>query len=142
MITDYYKLPLQLSNVTQKKEHTKCSLYDSIADMVHLISITYFGECKHDETFGCEIWEHDFENITNTQKHKEKLTSSIQATLIKQEPRLTNIRVDIQIEQIDYMLSQRRIKSRIKMKVTGKLTSTNEPFLHNDEFFIGPLSYY
>ncbi len=142
MITDYYKLPLQLSKVTQKREHPKCSLYDSIADMVHLISITYFGECKHDETFGCEIWEHDFENITNSQKHKEKLITSIQATLKKQEPRLTNIHVDIQIEQIDYMLLQRRIKSRIKMKVTGKLASTNEPFLHRDEFFIGPLSYY
>lgn len=142
MINDYYKLPLQLSKVTEKRELQKCSLYDSISDMVHLIAITCFGECKHDESFGCEIWEHDFENITNSQKYKEKLITSIKATLKKQEPRLSNINVDIQIEQIDYMLKQRRIKSRIKMKVTGKLTSTNESFLYYDEFFIGPLSYY
>lgn len=142
MINDYYKLPLQLNKITEKRELQKCSLYDSISDMVHLIAITCFGECKHDESFGCEIWEHDFENITNSQKYKEKLITSIKATLKKQEPRLSNINVDIQIEQIDYMLKQRRIKSRIKMKVTGKLTSTNESFLHYDEFFIGPLSYY
>ncbi|MEN8115739.1 MAG: GPW/gp25 family protein [Bacteroidota bacterium] len=142
MITDYYKLPLKLGQISQKKEHAKCSLHESVAGMVHLIAITYFGECKHDETFGCEIWEHDFENISNSQKHRERLANSIQKTIVKQEQRLTNISVDIQIEQIDYMMFQRRIQSRIELKVKGTLVSTNEPFLHEDQFFIGPLSYY
>ena len=142
MITDYYKLPLRLGNVSQKKEHAKCSLHDSVAGMVHLIAITYFGECKHDESFGCEIWEHDFENISNAQKHREKLINSIRNTIKKQEKRLGDISVDIQIEQIDYTMFQRRIKSRITLHVKGRLVSTNEPFSHDDEFFIGPLSYF
>lgn len=142
MINEYYKLPLRLGDVSRKKEHNKCALAESVSGMVHLIAITYFGECKHDESFGCEIWEHDFENISNSQAYREKLIKSIQATIEKQEKRLGNISVDIQIEQVDYSAFQRRIKSRIKLKVTGQLTATNEPFLHNDEFFIGPLSYY
>lgn len=142
MIRDYYKLPLRLGALSQKQEHPKCSLQDSVSGLIHLIAITYFGECKHDESFGCEIWEHDFENISNSQKHRERLIKSIKRTIEKQEPRLNNIAIDIQIEQIDYMMFQRRIKSKIMLKVKGKLTSTNEPFLHIDEFFIGPLSYF
>lgn len=142
MLNDYYKLPLRLTDVSQKKEHPKCSLHESVAGFVHLVAITYFGECKHDETFGCEIWEHDFENISNSQKHREKLINSIRSTIEKQEPRLSNISVDVQIEQIDYTFLQRRIKSRIKLKVQGTLSSTNESFFHSDQFFIGPLSYY
>ena len=142
MINNYYKLPLQFGDVSQKKEHRKCSLAESVAEMVHLIAITNVGECKHDESFGCEIWEHDFENISNSQEYREKLIKSVQATIQKQEKRLCNITVDIQIEQVDYSAFQRRIKSRIKLKVQGQLTSTNEQFIHNDEFFIGPLSYY
>ena len=49
---------------------------------------------------------------------------------------------DIQIEQIDYTLLQRRVKSRIRLCVKGNLASTNEAFTYNDEFFIGPLSYF
>jgi len=142
MITNYYKLPLQLARISQKKEHPKCTLSESVTAMIHLISVTYFGECKHDETFGCEIWEHDFENIVNSQVYRDKLMNSIQQTIEKQEPRLTNISVDIQIEQIDYNLFQRRIKSRITLKVLGTLVLTNESFSHTDQFFIGPLSYY
>lgn len=142
MISNFYKLPLRLGEVTQKKEHNKCSLAESVNGMIHLIAITCFGECKHDESFGCEIWEHDFENISNSQEYREKLINSIKSTIEKQEKRLSNIVVDIQIEQVDYTAFQRRVKSRIKLKVLGQLTSTNESFAHNDEFFIGPLSYY
>lgn len=142
MHTEYYKLPLKLGQVSQKKEHEKCSLAESVAGVVHLIAVTYFGECKHDNSFGCEIWEHDFENISNPQQHREYLIDSVQRTIKKQEKRLTDIYVDIQIEQIDYLLSQRRIKSRITLKIKATLLETNEAFTHFDQFFIGPLSYF
>lgn len=142
MISQYYKLPLNFGQLVAKKEIEKCSLYDSVTNLVHLVAVTYFGECKYDKDFGCEIWEHDFDNIANPQQYREKLIKSIQRTIEKQEKRLTNIRVDVQLEQIDYRLFQRRIKSRITMKVNGTLQATNEAFSHVDQFFIGPLSYY
>lgn len=142
MISQYFNLPLNLDAAVHKKELAKCSLYDSVTNMVHLIAITYFGECKFDETFGCEIWEHDFDNINNPQQYREELIRSIQQTIEKQEKRLTNIRVDVQLEQIDYRMYQRRIKSRITLRVNGTLAATNETFTHVDQFFIGPLSYF
>jgi len=141
MFTEYYKLPLKMGHITQKKEHEKCALAESVAGVVHLIAVTYFGECKHDSSFGCEIWEYDFENISNPQQHRERLINSVQKTITKQEKRLTDIYVDIQIEQIDYLLVQRRIKSRISLHIKATLVETNEPFTHFDQFFIGPLSY-
>ena len=142
MLAPYYKLPLRFGEAIHQKELAKSSLYDSVTGMIHLIAITYFGECKHDDTFGCEIWEHDFENISNNQQFREKLIRSIRATIEKHEKRLTNIQVDIQLEQIDIMVTMRRIKSRISLRVKGTLVATNEPFSHFDQFFIGPLSYY
>jgi len=142
MHTQYFKLPLNFSDAVQQKELRKCSLHESVTGMVHLIAVTYFGECKHDETFGCEIWEHDFENISNPQQFREKLIRSVRATIEKQEKRLTNIQVDIQLDQIDIMMAMRRVKSRISLRVKGTLVATNESFSHHDQFFIGPLSYY
>lgn len=71
MISQYYKIPLNLNRVVSRKEIDKCSLAESVANMIHLIGVTYFGECKFDESFGCEIWEHDFENISNTQQYRK-----------------------------------------------------------------------
>ncbi|MBW6534109.1 MAG: GPW/gp25 family protein [Mariniphaga sp.] len=125
-----------------KQEQSKCSLTDSVAGLIHLIAVTSYGECKHDISFGCEIWEHDFENIANSQIFREKLRSSIQNTIEKHEPRLTNVKVGIQIDQIDYRMDRHRIKSRIRLKVDAILVMTNESFTFTDQFFIGPLSYY
>lgn len=142
MIQEYYRLPLQPGKICLKKEHPKCSPADSVAQMIHLIATTSFGECKHEPTFGCEIWEEDFENIANSQFYRDKLRCSIEAAIEKHEPRLGNVRAEIHLEQIDYMMLSKRVKSRIRLKLTGTLAKTNEPFTYSDQFFIGPLSYY
>ena len=137
----YYNLPLNLADIIEKKEHPKCTLYESVAMMIHLMTTSNFGEYKHDDSFGCEIWEHDFENIINTQLYKDQLRKSIQQTVETHEPRLTDIKVDIQIEQIESRVGNRRSKSRIRLNVNGRLSKTNEPFKYTEQFFVGPLSY-
>ena len=140
-MNDYYNLPLKLGDLIEKKEHKRCTLSESVAAMIHLIAISHFGECKHDESFGCEIWEHDFESITNPQLYKEQLKESIQKTIEIYEPRLSISRVEIQIEQIEQRAGNRRTKSRISIHVKGSLKKTNEQFVCTEKFFIGPLSY-
>ena len=141
-MNEYYRLPLRLGDVTRKKEIPKCTIPESVAQMVHLILTTAYGECTHNPLFGSEIWEKDFENIANSQLYRENLRKSIQNAIEINETRLTGIKVDIQMEQVDYMFFNRRTKSRIKIRVTGTLVKTNEPFSVTDQFFIGPLSYY
>ncbi|TLX71649.1 GPW/gp25 family protein [Labilibacter sediminis] len=141
MVDTYYQIPLKLGEMIHQQEHEKCSLSKSVATMLHLVLITNLGECKFDEGFGCEIWEHDFENIANIQLYKEKLRKSIKQTIEKYEPRLNITRFDIQIEQIENRVNNRRTKSRISLYVKGTLIKTNEVFTYSEQFFIGPLSY-
>ena len=140
-MSDYYYLPLRPGDLIEKKEHPRCTLNESVALMIRLIITSEFGEFKHDNSFGCEIWEHDFENIVNTQLYKDQLKKSIQQTIEKHEPRLSDVRIEIQFEQIESLKGNRRIKSRIRLLIKGSLTMTNESFAYNEQFFIGPLSF-
>jgi phage baseplate assembly protein W len=142
MTNAYYSLPLKLGDIIHKKEQPKISLKDSIAAWIHLLLVTHFGEFKDDESFGCQIWEHDFENISNSQKFKEELQKSILQSITAYETRLTDIRLEIQIEQVEVLLQNRRIKIRIGIKIIGTIRKTNESFVHIESFFIGPLSYF
>ena len=142
MNSDYYYFPLKTSDLIQKKEHPRVSLKESVSRVLHLIAITHFGEYKPDESLGSEIWEYDFDNITNYLRFKEEVTKSFIHSLKHHEPRLSQVRIEIQIQQIEIRLNNRRTKSQITLKVDGILTMTNENFTYTENFFIGPLSYY
>lgn len=142
MNAEYYYFPIKPLDLIQKKEHPRISLKDSVSRVIHLITITHFGEFKPDESLGCEIWDFDFDNITNYQLFKEKVKKSLTQSIEKYEPRLSQIRIDIQIQQVEIRVQNRRTKSQITLKVDGTLTKTNEPYSYSENFFIGPLSYY
>jgi phage baseplate assembly protein W len=142
MISEYYYFPLKPVELIQKREHPRISLKDSVSRVIHLITITHFGEYKPDESLGCEIWDFDFDNITNYQLFKEQIKKSFLRTFEKYEPRLSQIKIDIQIQQVEIRVKNRRTKSQITLKVDGVLTKTNEPYSYTENFFIGPLSYY
>jgi phage baseplate assembly protein W len=141
-MSDYYYFPLKAAELIQKKELPRISLKDSVSRMIHLITITHFGEYRADESLGCEIWDFDFVNITNYQLFKEQIKKSFMQIIEKYEPRLTQIRIDIQIQQVEIRIKNRRTKSQITLKVDGVLAKTNEPYSYIENFFIGPLSYY
>ena len=142
MTSEYYYFPLNPADLIQKKEHPRISLKDSVSRMIHLITITHFGEYKPDESLGCEIWDFDFANITNYQLFKEQVKKSLAQTIEKHEPRLSKIKIDIQIQQVEFRIKNRRTKSQITLKVDGILTKTNEAYSYIENFYIGPLSYY
>jgi len=119
-----------------------CSLKESVAGMIHLIATTSFGECKHDESFGCGIWDHDFENISNAEAFKESVKGSMASAIARYEKRIEYVNIDVEIEQVMTMVKRRKIKNRIVLNVKGKLVKTNEDFKYNETFFIGPLSYF
>lgn len=142
MTADYYKLPLQLGEISRKGDHLKCSLKESIAQMIHLVIISHYGECKHDESLGFELWEHDFETITNTQAFKDQLKKCLQKTIQSHEPRLSGLRLEVLLDQVELRTQKMRTKVRIGVILNANVIKTNEPFSFTEQFFIGPLSYY
>jgi phage baseplate assembly protein W len=61
----YYKIPLKLSGLLEGNELPTIDLRDSISSTLELIIMTRFGEHRHDPSFGCEIWDLDFELIVS-----------------------------------------------------------------------------
>ncbi len=141
----YYKLPLQFSYLADKKELGKCSLENSIAQNIHLIITTKFGEFKLDETYGCSIWEHDFENIFRANQWKEQMAKSVKESIQNHESRLTNLYVKAEVgqEEMTNKMSNNanRIKKKIELKITGNLNLTNEAFEFYEKLFISPFSF-
>lgn len=142
MAKEFLQIPIQANLITSQQHLKRCSLKDSVANMIRLISTTHFGENKQDDSLGNELWENDFETVNNLQAFKERLSESLQNTLIRHEKRLSGIKVNVGFEQVVTTVYKKRVRQRIQISIEGTVQKTNEKFKHNEVFFMGPLSYY
>lgn len=142
MPQEYYSLPLAVDRLMLRQEHPKCSLQQSVAQNLHLLLTTAFGEFPGDEQFGCSIWDNDFDNITSAPKQKEQMRQSILLSVQRYEKRLSKVRIELMMQQEELPdINGKRIKKRIDVSVTGTLNLTNDKFMRKYSFFVGPLSY-
>ncbi|OAB78749.1 GPW/gp25 family protein [Cochleicola gelatinilyticus] len=143
MSKKYYSLPLKASDFISNKEHKTCNINESIAHHIHLITTSYFGECTFDDTFGCSIWEIDFDNLKTTNKLRGLIKESLVDSLVRHERRLAKIQVKVSIKQEEIFIRKgdNIIKKRVDINVIGKVKKTNEDFSYVEYFYIGPLSY-
>jgi predicted component of type VI protein secretion system len=143
MVQGFLSLPLQLQDIPGKGNLQRCTIKQSIAHHLHLIVTTSLGELAGNESFGCGLWESDFDNLTSRSKLKDGLVQSLTDAVKTHEPRLTQVRAEVQVfeEELTAGESHRRIKKRLDITVTGLMTGTEEPIIYKDHFFISPLSY-
>jgi phage baseplate assembly protein W len=152
MQREYYSLPLAVEKLIldqgdhqlnyRPEELRKCSLEQSVMQHLHLLLTTAFGELSSDESFGCSVWENDFDNLTSSHRLKENIRMSLVQTIQQYEKRLGNVRVELIIRQEELpQLTGKYVKKKIDITITGILQSTNERFSFRDSFFVGPLSY-
>jgi len=127
----------------QKKEHPGCNLKQSVGHHLHLIITTAFGEMQSDQDFGNSIWEHDFDNVTTRIRQQEWMKQSLLQAIRKHEKRLDGVKVDVLVkqEEIGALSTERRVKKRLDINITGRLTATSEDITFRDSFFVSPLSY-
>jgi phage baseplate assembly protein W len=144
MSIEYYTLPLRPDKLMKSEQHEKCSLKDSIAQHIHLIITTAFGEMQQDEQFGCSIWDCDFDNLVSNNKIREKIKLSVQQSIMKYEPRLEMVKVDVFIkeQELNTTINGRQVKKKLDIQITAVNKVTSEKFQYQDSFFTGPLSYY
>ncbi len=144
MQTTYYTLPLRLDKVLKGESHEKCLLKDSLTQHIHLIITTSFGEMQHDESFGCSIWDTDFDNLTANNKIRENIKQSIQQAVTQYEERLEHVKVEIYIKEEELLskINGRHVKKRLDIQLTGVIRLTSEKYFYQDHFYTGPLSYY
>ena len=139
----FYSLPLNPDLLMQKKRHPVCSVKQSVADHLHLIITTAFGEMQSDPSYGNSIWEHDFDNLTTRIRQQEMMKDSLLLAVKKNERRLDAVKVEVAVkqEEVDPESADRRFKKKLDVIIRGKLTATSEDIVFRDSFFVSPLSY-
>ena len=143
MSIKYYNLPLNTRTLINRGLHETCSLNQSISHHIHLINTSYFGECTFDDTFGCNIWIIDFDNLKTSNKLKSLIQTSLNESLTRHEKRLHSIEVNVRMkqEELTGLEDSNRIKKRLDIRIKAKVKKTNEAFSYVEYFYIGPLSY-
>jgi len=142
MNKSYYKVPFNFKNFFEQKNLKKISLEDSISQYISVIITTAFKEYKHDDAFGSEIWETDFDLLTNVNRLKEQIKISLSAKIKKLETRLSNININIVLgESVIPHTTKTRLKKQLRIEITGTIKKTNEPYRFLGSYYIAPLSY-
>jgi phage baseplate assembly protein W len=139
----FYKIPLQLTKVMEGNELPSCDLDTSIKKNLELIIMTRFGEHRSDPTFGCEIWDLDFELIISVQLWEEKLRQSLIRSITNQEHRIHSVEISVGITDIEKYNSLKQfteIKKRVDIRVDGLIKKTGEVFTFHTNLFLSPLS--
>lgn len=140
---EYYQLPLALDRIRHREELPKSPMRLSVAQHLHLLCTTAFGELRCDKHFGTVIWDFDFDNLTSENKSREQIKQSITRVIAAYEPRLQQVRVEVLIRQVELnvQLSGHHVKKQMDIMIRAVMAATNEPFEHLEQFFAGPLSY-
>lgn len=139
----YYKIPLQLTEVLEGRELPLSDLESSITKNLQLIITTRFGEQRSDPTFGCEIWELDFELIVSARLWEEKLRQSLIKSITVHEMRINGVEIAVgitDIEKYNVLKQFTEIKKRVDIQVNGMIKKTGEPFTFHTNLFLSPLS--
>lgn len=138
----YYKIPFDFEGLMEKKDAYKISLDASISQHIFMLSTTYLGECKFDETYGTEIWEMDFDLLKTDNSLKELIAGTLKTSIEMHEKRLRLENVEVNIRDYNLgTLGKRRMKKKVEIGIKGLILETNRPFVFNNSFFVGPLSY-
>jgi phage baseplate assembly protein W len=137
----FYKLPLRLDQIIQKKKQATCSPTHSIAQNLHLLISTYRGEAAYSDEFGCSLWDEEF-NIQLNFNWKETLTDSLKQAISKFEKRLQLQDIKVLMQEQNELLKEGNLRVRkcLHIEIKGLIRKTNEPFHFRDTVFISPLA--
>ena len=145
MSATYYKIPLQLNAAITGNELPVCDLVTSVTKNLELIIMTRFGEHRSNPTFGCEIWDLDFELIVSASLWEEKLRQSLLKSITTHESRLSSIDIIVATTDLEKFNSIRQfveIKKRVEINISGVLRKTGEKINFRTNLFLSPLSVY
>lgn len=139
----YYKYPLALQDIMQGKDAPTFDLGASISKNIELIIMTRFGEHRSDPSFGCEIWDLDFELIVSQGYWESKMCSSILESIKKHETRIADIQVVVtlsEVEKQNMAFNNPEIRKKVDIKVKAHVKKTGEPFNFTAGLFLSPLA--
>ena len=145
---EYHQLPCSFRDLLSHKPLRKVPLVESVRRNIFLLLTTHLGEYRYDPTFGCVVWEHDFELVYTLSSWQHRIEDLIKTSIQAHEPRLSEPQVRVQIAEEEWQQQESipgstisAAKKRINVSVSGKLKATNEQVDYPDFIlFFSPVS--
>ena len=136
-----YSLPIRFGPIMAGKEIPTCGVGVSIAQVLYLLLHTRYGELRSDRSFGCKIWDIEFDHSIRNSHWIDYLCDSLKTSIQQHEPRLKNPQISVQFQSIDHRMDAtpedyRRLAT---VTVNATLYETEEPFRFSTQLHIGQL---
>ncbi|HNR69213.1 MAG TPA: GPW/gp25 family protein [bacterium] len=128
----YLNIPLRMSEVMASKKLQRCSLVDSIKHYIRLIIITRYNEYRADPCFGSSIWQDEYQVLPDQSEWQTAFKESVFQSIKKDEIRLSDIEVRLQLQETTLL------RKKAIIEVTGVISSTGEPFVHQEIIYMCP----
>ncbi|MCJ8289293.1 MAG: GPW/gp25 family protein [Crocinitomicaceae bacterium] len=140
----YIKLPINFSDLVNGKPREECSYEESIAQYLMMMITSRYGEIVSRSDFGSAIWELEFNQIVRVYEWEEKVQKSLEDTIAKYESRLSDLKIDVSLTQIDtdlnYSEGTTQVRKQATISVEGKIKHSGTRFMFNTQLLVSPLS--
>ena len=73
----FYQLPIRFGPLMARQDIPTCCVGVSIAQMLYLLIHPRYGELRSDRSFGCRIWEVEFEQSLSNSDWSGELSQSL-----------------------------------------------------------------
>lgn len=140
----YLKLPINFSDLLSGNSRNECSYEESIAQYLMMMITSRYGEVVSRSDFGSAIWELEFNQLVKVSQWESEVQRSLEDTISKYESRLTGLKIDVSLNEIDPNLSNIEERSEVRkqasISIEGKMKSSGTKFMFNTQLLVSPLS--
>lgn len=144
MNQDFYKYPLDLKGIFQSRPLVKCDIGEAISQNIQLIIVSHNGEHRYNQTFGCEIWDMDFDMIMSTKVWEEKLRRSLLKAISENEKKIEQVEVDVKVSEVEKTYNKEQyttIKRQVDIFIHAVISETGEKYHFHTNLYLSPISY-
>lgn len=140
----YIKLPINFSDILKGAPREECSYEESIAQYLMMMITSRYGEVVSRSDFGSAIWELEFNQLVKVNQWEAEVQKSLEDTISKYENRLTNLKIDVALNEVDPHLSdidgRSEVRKQASISVEGKIKTSGTKFMFNTQLLVSPLS--
>lgn len=144
MKNEYYKLPLDFKHFFEEGggQFKKCTEIESVDQHIGLLLNTCPGEHRFDPSYGCRIWDLDFERISSVEQWKGLFIQYVTQSITDYEKRISDVTIGVNIREVvrEEIQDNIMVRKRVDITVTAKLVSTGLPCSLGYRLYLGPLS--
>ncbi len=122
----------------------ECSYEESIAQYLMMMITSRYGEVVSRADFGSAIWELEFNQLVKVYEWEEKVQKSLEDTIAKYENRLSDLKVEVSLKEIDTDRNNidgiTQVRKQASISVEGKIKHSGTKFTFNTQLLVSPLS--